>query len=60
MTFTPIDRETWDMAQKELSQRHRPTRTGEMGLFSGLVFCADCRYKEIPITKFGRSNYPHD
>ena len=37
-----IDRETWDMAQKELSQRHRPTRTGEMGLFSGLVFCADC------------------
>ena len=25
-----IDRETWDMAQKELSQRHRPTRTGEM------------------------------
>ena len=40
-----IDRETWDMAQKELSQRHRPTRTGEMGLFSGLVFCADCGSK---------------
>ena len=37
-----IDRETWDMAQKELSQRHRPTRTGDMGLFSGLLFCADC------------------
>lgn len=37
-----IDRETWDMAQKELSQRHRPTRTGEMALFSGLLYCADC------------------
>ena len=40
-----IDRDTWDMAQKELSQRHRPTRTGEMALFSGLVYCADCGSK---------------
>lgn len=40
-----IDRETWDMAQKELAQRHRPTRTGEMALFSGLVYCADCGSK---------------
>lgn len=32
-----IDQETWDMAQKELAQHHRPTRTGEMALFFGLL-----------------------
>lgn len=37
-----IDAELWDVVQKIREQRHRPVRTGETGLFSGLVFCADC------------------
>jgi len=37
-----IDRETWDIVQKNREQRKRPTRMGDMGMFSGLVYCADC------------------
>jgi len=37
-----IDRETWDLVQKIRSQRRRPTKMGEMGMFSGLAYCADC------------------
>lgn len=37
-----ISPELWNVAQKNWEQRHRPTRTGEMALFSGMVFCADC------------------
>lgn len=37
-----IDRETWDIVRKIREQRHRPTKMGEMGMFSGLAFCADC------------------
>lgn len=40
-----IDRETWDMVRKVREQRRRPTRSGEMGLFSGLTYCADCGAK---------------
>lgn len=38
-----IDQETWDIVQKNRQQRRRPTKMGDMGLFSGLVYCADCR-----------------
>lgn len=37
-----IDRDTWEMVQKAREQRRRPTKMGEMGMFSGLAFCADC------------------
>ena len=40
-----IDRDTWDMVQKARGQRRRPTKMGEMGMFSGLAFCADCGAK---------------
>lgn len=40
-----IDRETWDLVQKIRSQRRRPTKMGEMGMFSGLAYCADCGAK---------------
>lgn len=40
-----IDQETWDLAQKICQSRKRPTRMGDMGLFSGIVFCADCGKK---------------
>ena len=37
-----IDRETWDIVQKAREQRRRPTKMGQMGMFSGLAYCADC------------------
>ncbi|MDE6589663.1 MAG: DUF4368 domain-containing protein, partial [Oscillospiraceae bacterium] len=37
-----IDRETWERVQELRKQRKRPNRCDEVGLFSGLVFCADC------------------
>jgi DNA invertase Pin-like site-specific DNA recombinase len=37
-----IDQETWDIVQNNRQQRRRPTKMGDMGLFSGLVYCADC------------------
>ena len=40
-----IDPELWDVVQKIREQRHRPTRTGETALFSGVIFCADCGSK---------------
>lgn len=37
-----IDQETWELVQKNRQQRRRTTKMGDMGLFSGLVYCADC------------------
>jgi len=37
-----IDRETWERVQELRKQRKRPNRYDEVGLFSGLIFCADC------------------
>lgn len=37
-----IDKDTWEAAQKIRDQRRRPTKMGEMGMFSGLAYCADC------------------
>ena len=40
-----IDIDTWETVQKARQQRRRPTRMGDMGLFSGMVYCADCGQK---------------
>ncbi len=40
-----IDEETFTLAQKRLATRHRPTKSEEIDLFSGLLFCGDCGYK---------------
>ena len=37
-----IDLPTWERVQELRQQRKRPNRYDEVGLFSGLVFCADC------------------
>ncbi len=37
-----IDQETWERVQELRKQRKRPNRYDEVGLFSGIVFCADC------------------
>ena len=40
-----IDQETWDLVQKARQSRRRPTKMGDMGMFSGMVYCADCGTK---------------
>ena len=40
-----IDPETWEIVQKARAQRRRPTKMGEMRMFSGLAYCADCGAK---------------
>ena len=37
-----IDRETWERVQELRKQRKRPNHYDEVGLFSGILFCADC------------------
>lgn len=40
-----IDEETFELAQKRIATKHRPTKSEEIDLFSGLLFCGDCGYK---------------
>lgn len=40
-----IDEETFELAQKRFATRTRPTRTGEIDIFSGILFCSDCGAK---------------
>ena len=40
-----IDRETFALVQGLRSKRRRPTKTGHISLFSGMLFCADCGSK---------------
>lgn len=37
-----ISSELWEVVQNIRAQRHRPMRTGETAVFSGILFCADC------------------
>lgn len=40
-----IDRETFELVQELRKHRRRPNRTGEISMFSGLLYCADCGEK---------------
>ena len=40
-----IEPEVFDKVQEIRSQRHRRTKTGKSHMFSGLVYCADCKAK---------------
>ena len=40
-----IDRETFALVQDLRQHRRRPTRTGIVSMFSGLLYCADCGSK---------------
>ena len=42
---TIIEPEVFDKVQEIRQQRHRRTKTGKSHVFSGLVFCADCKAK---------------
>ena len=37
-----VEQEVWEQVQRLREVRPRPTKQGEMALFSGLLFCADC------------------
>ena len=38
-----IDPEVFEKVQEIRSQRHRRTKTGKSHMFSGLIYCADCK-----------------
>jgi len=40
-----IDDETWETVQTLRKNKRRPNRTGGGGIFSGLLYCADCGEK---------------
>ena len=40
-----IDPEVFEKVQEIRTQRHRRTKTGKSHMFSGLVYCADCKAK---------------
>ena len=40
-----IDEETFMLVQELRKHRRRPTRSGIISMFSGLLYCADCREK---------------
>ncbi len=37
-----ITQELWDTAHKVMSSKRRPAKTGELQIFAGLIYCADC------------------
>ena len=40
-----IDRETFDLVRELRQHRRRPTKSGIVSMFSGLLYCADCGEK---------------
>jgi len=40
-----IDEATFELAQKRIATRHRPAKSDEIDLFSGLLYCGECGYK---------------
>lgn len=37
-----ISKELWDTAHKVMNSKRRPAKTGELQIFAGLIYCADC------------------
>lgn len=37
-----VDREQWDTVQRQIRFRKRSLKNGEVQMFAGLLFCADC------------------
>jgi len=40
-----ISKDIWDIVQKRRESRTRPTRSGMIDMFAGLMYCADCGSK---------------
>lgn len=55
-----IDIDTWERVQELRKNKRRPTRTGKSNMFSGIVYCADCRQKLYYCTsKYFESRQDH-
>jgi tnpX site-specific recombinase len=54
-----IDEETFELAQKRISTKQRPTKVDEIDLFSGILFCGDCGYKIYAIRGAGTLERKH-
>ena len=54
-----IDEETFELAQKRIAARQRPTKVDEIVLFSGLLFCGDCGYKMYAVRGAGTLERKH-
>lgn len=52
-----IDEATWDVVQKIREGKRRPSRMGEMGALSGMMYCADCGAKLYQVRANG---WTHD
>ena len=52
-----IDKATWNIVQKIREGKRRPSRMGEMGILSGMMFCADCGAKLYQVRATG---WTHD
>ena len=52
-----IDETTFELAQKRIATRQRRTKSDELDMFSGLLFCADCGAKmQLQRTNDGKTN----
>jgi hypothetical protein len=54
-----IDSDMWELAQKRIATRTRPTKYDEIDLLSGLLYCADCKGKMYVVrrtAKYNRAN----
>lgn len=55
-----IDLDTWERVQELRKNKRRPTRTGKTNMFSGIVYCADCKQKlYYCTTKYFESRQDH-
>jgi len=54
-----IDEETFELAQKRIATRTRPTKVDEIDLFSGLLYCGDCGYKMYAVRGAGTLERKH-
>jgi len=52
-----MDEQTWETVQKIREGKRRPSRMGEMGVLSGMMFCADCGAKLYQVRANG---WTHD
>ena len=52
-----IEEATWKIVQKIRDGKRRPSRMGEMGMLSGMMFCADCGAKLYQVRANG---WTHD
>jgi DNA invertase Pin-like site-specific DNA recombinase len=46
-----IEKDVWELVRKLREHKHRPTRHGNVGLFTGIAYCSDCEEKLYYLTR---------